>query len=201
MKKILVLFLLLFCISITITSCTKKEPRETDSAIQLILKSYYLDEPNPSYKDQAKELNDLFRYALINRNKIDTGEQKTVYAKAKTLCKKDDDEEAVEDAVDERRIMLKESICMSTVALVTPSKEALKYYNDARNALASGADRTAHELLEEEYAATVLLELLYLSEHNMIKSKNRESSVTAINKLSNISVKDREPFIEVIRNL
>jgi len=104
----------------------------------------------------------------------------------------------IEDAVDERRSIMKESMCMATLALISSKKEAIAYFKNAREVLASGA---AHELMEEEYVSTVVLEALYLSERNILKNKDRELAISEIRKLNNLSIKDKETFVDIIHNL
>jgi hypothetical protein len=208
MSKIYKIIVFLICISLLLLSCSKKESPWPDRARQIVEKSYYVYEPNPLYKDEAQKINDLFHYALANRNNLDAQEQKKIHREAMAQCGENeepglgaDDEQAIEDSVDERRDLIKYSVCMSTAALVSEPNEALLDFRKARSILTNGTNGKAHELLEEEYSATVMLEVLYLRDHNILKGENKQSAVNAINKFSNLSLASRKTIIEVIDNL
>jgi hypothetical protein len=155
-------------------------------------------EPNPIYLDEAKKLNDLFIYALNNRNKLESTERKNIYSKSMTSYEENDEaESAVEDAVDENRLMIKKSITMSTAALVSDPKEGLKYFERAKESLNEGGKTS--ESMEDAYAALLVLECLYLSEHKLLNDVDREDMISTINSFSNLSKKSKESFIGVIK--
>lgn len=204
MRNFIAVSLLIFSMSYAITSCMKQDKKHdaAENAVRIILKHYIFEEPNPIYREYAKKVSDLFRYALKNRNVLNKEERATIYNKIETLCSNADQwGEALEDAVDERRFKLRESFCAATKALVSTTDDSQRMYREARNALRSGENGTAHELLEEEFAATVLLELLSLSERDVLTRTDKKTAIAAINALSTLSLKDRESFLEVVRTL
>lgn len=198
MKKTITLVILILCLSCFLISCTKEKPRPTARAIQIITENYYVYEPNPIYLDEAKNLNELFSYALNNRNKLESTEQKKIYSKVMALYEENDEaESALEDAVDESRLMIRKSITMSTAALVSEPKEALKYFERAKESLNEGGKTS--ESMEDAYSALLVLEGLYLSEHKMLNDANKKSMISTISSFSNLSEKSKESFIGVIR--
>lgn len=145
---------------------------------------------------------------MATRNRLNAQEQKKIYIKIVAQCGENSksgmrvhDEAAMEDSVDERRGLMKHSICLSTAALVSKPNVARQYFKNARELLTNVADGKAHELLEEESSATFILEILYLREHNILKDENKKSAISAINKLSNLFSESKKPLIEVINNL
>jgi hypothetical protein len=179
-------------------SCTKNKPQQADRAVQIITESYYVYEPNPIYLDEAKEINELFRYSLNNRNTLNSNEQKNIFSKATALYGENDEAEAaLEDAVDENRIMIRKSISMSVAAMVSEPKEALKYFERAKVSL--NEDGRTNEFMEDDYSAILVLEALYLSEHKLLNDKNKEAMISTINSFSHLSKKSREDFIDVIK--
>jgi hypothetical protein len=91
MKKTSDIALIALCLSCLLISCSKDKPRQADRAVQIITESYYIYEPNPIYLDEAKEINELFRYSLINRNTINSNEQKNIFSKATALYGENDE--------------------------------------------------------------------------------------------------------------
>lgn len=208
MNQIYKIIFLLLSTTILLFSCSKTESRWNDRARKIVEQNYYVYEPNPLYMEEANKINELFRNALTNRNKLAEQERKKIHHEAMVKCGENEesgseanDEPAVEDSVDERRDLIQHSICMSTAALVSEPNEALEYFRNARAILTNGTDGKAHEFLEEEYSATYVLEILYLREHNILKDENKKSAISAVNKLSNLSAESRKPIIEVIENL
>jgi hypothetical protein len=198
MKKTTTLVIFILCLSCFLISCTKEKPRPTARAIQIITENYYVYEPNPIYLDEAKNLNELFSYALNKRNKLESTERKNIYSKSMTLYEENDEaESALEDAVDENRLMIRKSITMSTAALVSEPKEALKYFERAKESLNEGGKTS--ESMEDAYSALLVLEGLYLSEHKLLNDANKKAMISTINSFSNLSKKSRESFIGVIQ--
>jgi hypothetical protein len=198
MKIKTTLVICIFCLPCLLISCTKEKPRPTARAIQIITENYYVYEPNPIYLDEAKNLNELFSYALNKRNKLESTERKNIYSKSMTSYEENDEaESAVEDAVDENRLMIKKSITMSTAALVSDPKEGLKYFERAKESLNEGGKTS--ESMEDAYAALLVLECLYLSEHKLLNDVDREDMISTINSFSNLSKKSKESFIGVIK--
>jgi hypothetical protein len=198
MKKTSDIALIALCLSCLLISCTKNKPRQADRAVQIITESYYVYEPNPIYLDEAKEINELFRYSLINRNKLNSNEQRNIFSKAAALYGENDEAgSALEDAVDESRIMIRKSISMSIAAMVSEPKEALKYFERAKESLNEGG-RT-NEFMEDDYSAILVLEALYLSEHKLLNDKNKEAMINTISGFSHLSRKSKEDFIDVIK--
>jgi hypothetical protein len=198
MKKTTTLVIFILCLSCFLISCTKEKPRPTARAIQIITENYYVYEPNPIYLDEAKNLNELFSYALNKRNKLESTERKNIYSKSMTLYEENDEaESALEDAVDENRLMIRKSITMSTAALVSEPKEALKYFERAKESLNEGGKTS--ESMEDAYSALLVLEGLYLSEHKLLNDANKKAMISTINSFSNLSKKSKESFIGVIQ--
>ncbi len=198
MKKTFDIAFMALCLFCLLMSCTKERPRPTARAIQIITENYSVYEPNPLYLDEAKEINELFRHSLINRNKFDSNEQKNIRSKAISLYQENDEaESALEDAVDENRIMIRKSISMSIAAMVSEPKEALKYFERAKESLNEGG-RT-NEFMEDDYSAILVLEALYLSEHKLLNDENKRAMINAISSFSRLSEESRGSYIEIIR--
>jgi len=199
--------ILLLTMIVLASSCTNKETDRVDRAIKIVETSYYVYEPNPMYKEDARKVNELFLYTLRNRNKLGVDEQRKIYNQAMSQSGKDalvaeaEDDQAIEDSVDERRGLITQSICLSTAALVSAPDDAIQYFNDARGLLTNDVDGSAHEYLEEEYSATFILEILYLHEHNMLRDEDKRVAVKAINELSSLSSASKRTIVEIIANL
>jgi hypothetical protein len=155
-------------------------------------------EPNPTHSEEAKKLNELFRYALNNRNKLEPSERKNIYVKSMALNKENEGaESAIEDAVDQNRILMRGSITMATAALVSEPKEALKLFERAKEYLNESGK--AGETVENEYSALLVLEALYLSEHKLLDDANKKTMIKTINSFVNLSTPLKASFVEVIR--
>jgi hypothetical protein len=189
----LAIIICLFCLLI---GCTKSKPRPIDRAIKIINENYYVYEPNPLYLDSANEINELFKNALINRDKLSADEKQRIYSKAVALCETAD-ESALEDAVAESREMMRGSLCMSTAAIVSQPEKALNYFESARRSLTRNG--IPDEFMEDSYSATFVLEVLYLYEHKMLTSANKDVAVSTINKFTHLSKTSQAAFIEVIK--
>ncbi len=199
MNKTIILLLSVLLLTL---SCSQKESVWTDRAVEIVASKYYVYEPNPLYQDEAEKINKLFKYVLINRNKLSSEEKKKICnqalsqsSKTDTLQSEAEEEPALEDSVDERRALLSRSVLLSTAALVSAPNEALEYTKNARRLLINVADGKPHELLEEEYAMTFILEILILRE------EDKKVVISSINKLSNLPLDTKKPVIEIIKNL
>jgi hypothetical protein len=198
MARTITLVSLIFCLSYIIISCTKEKPKLTARAIQVITENYCLYEPNPTHSDEAKKLNEMFRYALNNRSKLEPSERKNIYIKSMALSKENDEaESAIEDAVDQNRFIMRGSITMATAALVSEPKEALKLFERAEKYL-NESGRTS-EPMEVEYSALLVLEALYLSEYKLFNDSNKKTMIKTINSFVNLSTPLKTSFVEVIR--
>lgn len=196
-RTLLALFIL--CLSCFLTHCTKEKPRPTARAIEIITENYYVYEPNPTYSDEAKNLNELFRYTLNNRNKLEPIERKSIYSKSMRLYEENDEaESAMEDAVDQNRLMIRESITRATAALVSTPEEARKYFKRAKESLNESGKPS--ESMEDEYSALLVLEALYLSEHKSFDDTSKKVMISTINSFGNLSKKSKETFIGVIQD-
>lgn len=197
MKKTIAFAVITLCLSCFWNSCTKEKPGPTARAMQIITENYYVYEPNPIYLDEANTLNELFHYSLNNRNKLNPDERKNIHAKAADLYEENGEAgSAVEDAVDEDRLMTRKSIALSVAALMSEPKEALKYFERAKESLSEGGKPS--ESMEDEYSALLVLEALYLSEHKSLNNANRKAMISVINSFDNLS-KNKESFIGVIQ--
>jgi len=171
----------------------------TTRAIQLINDNYFVYEPNPIYSDDAKNLNDQFHYVLNNRNKIATAERKNILSKAMSFYEQNDEaEEAIEDAVDQKRLMMQKSITMAIAALVSEPNEAKKYFERARESLNEGGKTS--DTMEDTYSALLVLEGLYLSEHRMFSAADKTAMINSVNKFNNVSGKSKASFIGVLQD-
>jgi hypothetical protein len=198
MKKSIAIVLFILCLSWLLMSCTKEKHRPTARAVQIITENYYVYEPNPIYLDEAKNLNELFLYAINHRNKLDAKERKNIYFKVMALYEENNEAEStLEDAVDENRVMIRESIAMSTAALVSEPKEALKHFERAKESLNEGGKTS--ESMEDAYSALLVLESLYLSEHKLLNDASKKAMISTINSFSNLS-KSKDSFIGVIQD-
>ena len=178
MKRI-VLILFVICLSCFLPCCTKEKPRPTARAVQIITENYSVYEPNPIHADEANTLNELFRHSLKNRNTLDLKERTIIYAKVMALYEEDREaESALEDAVDESRSMMHESIALSIAALVSEPEDARTYFERAKASLRSGGHPA--EFLEDEYSALLMLEALYLSEHKAFNDANKKVMISII---------------------
>jgi hypothetical protein len=198
MKRTLLALFILY-VSCFLTHCTKEKPKPTVRAIGIITENYYMYEPNPTYADEAKNLNGLFHYALNNRNKLDPTERKNIYSKSMSMYEENDEaESAIEDAVDQNRLMIKASITMATAALVSEPEEAMKYFELAKESLNEGGKPS--ESMEDEYSALIVLEALYLSEHKSLNDTSKKAMISKINSFDSLSKKSKESFIGVIQD-
>jgi hypothetical protein len=199
MKKAIALAVIVLCLSCFLNSCTKEKPRPTARAMQIITENYHVYEPNPIYLDEANTLNELFRYSLNNRNKLNPDERRNIHTKATALYEENDEAgSAVEDAVDENRLMIRESIALSVSALVSEPKEALKYFELAKESLNEGGKTS--ESMEDEYSALLVLEALYLSEHKSLSNASRKAMISTINSFDTLSKDKKGSFIALFRN-
>ena len=200
MKKTIALVILMLCLSCFLTNCTKEKPRHAARAIQIITENYYVYEPNPIYSEEAKNLNELFSYALKNRNKLEPVERKDIYSRSMALYEVNEGAESgLEDSVDENRVMIRKSIAMSTAALVSEPKEAVKCFERAKESL-SGGGKTSESMVDA-YSGLLVLEGLYLSEHKLLDDAGKRAMISTINSFGNLSRKSKESFIGVIRGL
>lgn len=197
MKKIISIAILAACTSCLFISCMKEKPRSPARAQQVIIDNYYVDEPNPLYSAETAEINELFRYSFTKRNALKPGERQRIYSRALALYKANNEAE-LEDAVDEARVMMRKSLCMATAALVARSKEAvLEHFASARESLSR--DGIPDELMEDDYSALLVLELLYLQEHRIPGETDKDAAIIVISGFDNMTRKSKEAFIEVIR--
>ncbi len=178
----------------------KSSSEITARALQLINENYFVYEPNPMYSDEAKNLNDQFRYVLNNRNKIDPSERKNILSKSMSFYEQNDEaEEAIEDAVDQNRLMMRESITMAIAALVSEPNEAKTYFERAKESLNEGGKTS--DTMEDAYSALLVLEGLYLSEHRMFNAADKTAMINTVNNFSNLSSKAKESFIGVLQDI
>jgi ribonucleotide reductase alpha subunit len=172
----------------------------TSRAIQVINENYFVYEPNPTYADETNNLNKLFRYVLNNRNKIDPTERKNILSKSMSFYGENDEtESAIEDAVDQNRLMMRESITMAIAALVSEPNEAKKYFERAKESLNEG-EKTS-DRMEDTYSALLVLEGLYLSEHQMFNAADKIAMINTVNNFGNLSSKSKDSFIGVLQEL
>lgn len=166
-------------------------------AIQVINENYFVYEPNPTYSDETKKLNELFRHVLNNRNKIDLSERKNILTKSISFYEDNGEaESAIEDAVDQNRLMMRESITMAIAALVSEPNEARKYFVRAKESLNEGGK--ASDTMEDTYSALLVLEGLYLSEHQMFNAADKIAMINTVNNFGNVSSKTKASFIGVV---
>lgn len=86
---------------------------------------------------------------------------------------------------------------MSTAALVSEPKEALKYFERAKESLNEGGKTS--ESMEDAYSALLVLESLYLSEHKSLNDANKKTMISQINRFGTLSKESKESFIKVIQ--
>lgn len=196
MNKTFNIAFLILGLACLLMSCTKEKPRPTARAIQIITDTYYVYEPNPLYLNEAKKINELFRHALINRNTLKSDERQKIYSMA-VAAYEAYDESALEDAVDEARMMMQKSLSMATAAVVGKPEVALKCFETAKVSL-NRDDRT-DALMEDQYSALLILELLYLSEHKMLKEIDKEGAIITMNKFTHLPKRSKDIFIELVK--
>lgn len=196
MKKTATIAIAILFLTGILLSCTKEKPRPTARAVQIILDTCSVYEPNPLYADEAKEINELFRRSLVNRDKLRPDELQGIYSQAIALYELNDVSE-FEDSVDAWRIMMRRSVCMAAAAVVSQPDEAIKYFDAAKGVL--NQDGKVDELMEDRYSALLVLEILYLHEHKLLKATNKESARAAINNFTHISRKTKDGFVEVVK--
>jgi hypothetical protein len=197
MKKVFITTLsIIICLSCLSIGCTKNKPRPIDRAVKIINENYYAYEPNPLHLDSANEINELFKNALINRDKLSTDEKQRIYSKVIALCETIDESE-LEDAVDESREMMRGSLCMSTAAIVSQPEKALNYFESAKRSLTRNG--ITDEFMEDSYSAILVLEVLYLYEHKMLTTTNKDVAINTINKFAHLSKTSQAAFIEVVK--
>lgn len=192
MKKTATIGIAILCLTGILLSCTKEKPRPAARAVQIILDTYSVYEPNPLYADEAKEINELFRRSLVNRDKLSPDERQGIYSQAIALYELNDVSE-FEDSVDKARIMMRRSVCMATAAVVSQPEKTIKYFDVAKGALNQDG------LMEDQYSALLVLEMLYLYEHKMLKETKKESVLITINNFTHISKKTKDGFVEVVK--
>ena len=198
MKRTL-LTLSILCLSCLLTHCSKEKPKPTARAIEVVTDNYYVYEPNPTYLAEAKKLNELFHYTLNNRDRLAPAERNNIYSKSMGIYEENDEtESAIEDAVDQNRLMIRESITMATAALVSDPKEAMQCFERAKESLNEGGKTS--DSMEDEYSALLVLEALYLSEHNLFNEASKKAMISKINNFGNLSKKSKESFIGAIQN-
>jgi hypothetical protein len=199
MKKAFITTLfIIICLSCLSIGCTKNKPRPIDRAVKIINENYYTYEPNPLYLDSAKEINELFRNALINRDKLSADEKQSIYSKALSLFETND-ESKPEDAVDEAREMIRGSMCLSTAAIVSQPEVALNYFESAKRSLTRNG--IPDEFMEDSYSAILVLEVLYLYDHKMLTKTNKDIAINTVNKFSHLSKQAQAAFTEVIKEI
>ncbi len=164
----------------------RASPEITTRAIQVINENYFVYEPNPIYSDEAKNMNEQFRDVLNNRNKIDPSERKNILSKSMSFYEENNEAEAaIEDAVDQNRLMMRESFTMAIAALVSEPNDARKYFERAKESLNEGGKTS--DTMEDAYSALLVLEGLYLSEHQMFNASDRNAMINTVNSFGNLS--------------
>ena len=137
---------------------------------------------------------------LKKKKKIDPSERKNILSKSMSFYEQNDEaEEAIEDAVDQNRLMMRESITMAIAALVSEPNEAKTYFERAKESLNEGGKTS--DAMEDAYSALLVLEGLYLSEHRMFNAADKTAMINNVNNFSNLSSKAKESFIGVLQDI
>jgi hypothetical protein len=189
----------IFCLLLPalLITCTKTETRRNDRAVELIKELCLFYEPNPAHQETARSLNALFHSVLEKRNSLQDRERENICGKTYTLCNSDD-EAIIEDAVDEQRVLMKDSICMAIYAMISEPREALEYFSDAK-LLLTRRDGSINEYMEDYYSGLLILEILYLSDHGMLAPEHKSTAMNAIRNLSTLDKEKRKALLDVLQ--
>ncbi len=126
-----------------------------------ISKNFKHIEYNPSHLKETNEINQYFFNVITHKKKYSN---KDVYKVFKLLHH--NSSSSYEDAPDSRRIPMRISLCFSTIALISSADKAKTYLRFAKLALIDSYSHKVIDLLEDRYAALLLLEIVLLHKTN-----------------------------------
>lgn len=195
MKKLISISLLIILIAF-FTSCTKEKPIPTVRAVPIILANLYMTEPNPIYEAEAKEVNELFRFVLTNRDKLSASDSEKMYSKAMALYESRDETD-LEDSVDFARVKMMQALSISAAAILSKPDLALKYFETAKKALIELGK--TYGLDEDRYSALLVLEIVYLYDHKLLKETKKEDAIKMINGFQQLTDKSKQAFIGAVK--
>ncbi|WP_417914341.1 hypothetical protein [Candidatus Electronema sp. JM] len=148
--------------------------------------------------DEAKHLNTLFQDVLTRRKQLRVKEQRKIYCEsilryAASACHKFE----LEDSVDGYRVLMSSSMALATAALTSTPQEALPYFELAKTPLLDGHDygMAAH------YAALLLLEALYRSEHDLLDPAKKKLLLQDVSNCNTLSLQQKKSFFEAMQAL
>lgn len=195
MKKLISISLLIILIAF-FTSCTKEKRIPTVRAVPIILANLYMTEPNPIYEAEAKEVNELFRFVLTNRDKLSASDSEKMYSKAMALYESRDETD-LEDSVDFARVKMMQALSISAAAILSKPDLALKYFETAKKALIELGK--TYGLDEDRYSALLVLEIVYLYDHKLLKETKKEDAIKMIKGFQQLTDKSKQAFIGAVK--
>lgn len=195
MKKLISISLLIILIAF-FTSCTKEKPIPTVRAVPIILANLYMTEPNPIYEAEAKEVNELFRFVLTNRDKLSAPDSEKMYSKAMALYESRNETD-LEDSVDFARVKMMQALSISAAAILSKPDLALKHFETAKKALIELGK--TYGLDEDRYSALLVLEIVYLHDHKLLKETKKEDAIKMINGFQQLTDKSKQAFIGAVK--
>lgn len=178
---------------------TPRPSLAADNAAQLIVQHYVMGESNPIHMDEAKHLNTLFQDVLTRRQQMSGKERKKVHCEsigsyATSVCHKFD----LEDSSDEYRALMSGGMALATAALTSTPQEALLYFELAKTTLLESKLSPEHGM-ESHYAALLLLEALYRSEHNLLDPAKKKLLLQDMSNCNTLSVQQKKSFVEAMQ--
>jgi hypothetical protein len=198
MNRIHGIYILCLLIPALLITCTKMETRRNNRAVQLIKEQCAFYEPNPMHQETSYSLTALFHTVLESRNRLQARERENIRGKTYLLCNSDD-EPTIEDAVDERRVLMQDSMCMAIYAMISEPRESLEYFFDAK-LLLTQRDGSINENMEDYYSGLLILEILYLSDHGMLAAEHKSAAMNALKNLSTLDKEKRKALLDILQD-
>lgn len=131
----------------------------------LLVKYLTYTDPNPTWQDEADEINKFIKEILLNRSSK-TDDTLRTYALNMLY---DNSVSVYEDAVDFKRVSKKLSMCNLTIALLSDNYRYTTFINDARRYI-----KNLEQDIYKEEALVDMVELLLILEDNEITLYNKE---------------------------
>lgn len=160
--KHIILFILLFTLKINAFSQDKLLLNET---IEFILDNYKVSEFNPIHQQESFQFDSLFKISLINHFEKKGIEKNPNHSEIFTLLHSNSIME-YEDSPDYRRMVMRRSLCFSTLALISELSSAFTYIDYAKYSIKDNCSIQNENLLEHEYCGLLFLELILAIEYN-----------------------------------
>jgi hypothetical protein len=134
---------------------------QSDNLTSLIMNSIHLYEPNPSYYDETRQLNETFT-SLINGSE---GDAKTIIPELFDHVNKNAATE-FEDEEDIRRIKSRLCLCYSSMAILS-DRYRFEYYADLAKYSLLDSDYKPEEFLVKQYCGVLMLKISLKVKYNL----------------------------------